>query len=172
MIARILVPVDFSPCSIQALDYAADLAASVRAEILVLFVVEPVYAAGSPSLFGPSVNLAMLIQEQRRLGGEQLARAAKRVEAQGVKVKSLLQQGSARESIVEAARELRADLIVMGTRGRSGIAHLLLGSVAEWVTRHAPCPVVTIRRYRRPRAPRKAARQSRSTNRTASTGRH
>jgi universal stress protein A len=162
MIARILVPVDFSPCSLQALDYAADLARPLRSEVLVLFVVEPVYAASSPTLFGSSVNLAMLIQEQTRLGREQLARATARVEAEGVKARPLLQQGSARQVIIDAARTVRADLIVMGTRGRSGLAHLLLGSVAEWVVRQAPCPVVTLRRYRRRRPARKSARRARS----------
>jgi nucleotide-binding universal stress UspA family protein len=142
-IKRILVPVDFSDNSLQALDYATQLAKPFKAEILVFFVVEPVYYATPADMYGPSANLSMLLDEQRRIGREQLARLSKKLEKRGLKIRTAMQTGTPYQAIVDAAKKLKADLIVMATHGRTGLSHLLMGSVTEKVVRSAACPVLT-----------------------------
>lgn len=144
-IKRILVPVDFSDASLQALDYAVDLAKPMAAELIVLFVVEPAYFAAPADLYGPSASLGVLLEEQQRFGAEQLARLRRRLEQRRVKCRTLIQTGVAYRDIVEKARKTAADLIVMSTHGRTGLSHALLGSVAEKVVRMAECPVLTVR---------------------------
>ena len=148
---RVLVPVDFSKESIQALEYAVELTRPFRAELLVLFVLEPMSYATPADLYGPSANLSMLQEEQRRVATEQLKRLAARWKRRGVAVRTLLEAGTPHEVITDLARRRRVDLIVMATHGRTGVSHLLLGSVAERVIRTATCPVLTVRRLRRAR---------------------
>ncbi|MBI4517411.1 MAG: universal stress protein [Deltaproteobacteria bacterium] len=158
MIKRILVPVDFSDTALQALDYAIEFGKPFRPELVVLFVVEPVYYATPADLYGPAANLSMLLDEQRRIGKEQLLRLAAELEKRGVNARTVLQTGTPFQVIVDTAERLKADLIVMATHGRTGLSHVLLGSVAERVVRSAACPVVTVRGYkpakRKPRTKR------------------
>jgi len=164
-IKRILVPVDFSTSALRALDYAVDFAKPLKAELTVLFVIEPIYYAMPDLAGGPMIS--GLIDEQQRSGRVQLTRLQQRYAKRRVKVRALLQTGTPYQAIVDTARRQKADLIVMGTHGRTGMAHLLMGSVAERVVRIAACPVLTLHpgTTRRPTA----ARRRRST--TASTAR-
>ncbi len=142
-IKRILVPVDFSPDSRNALQYAADLAAVSRAEIVMLHVVEPVYVA--EPYMGVAPEVGIFLDEQRRNAKAVLARLGTDLKKKGQRVRTMVTAGPPALLIVDAAKDLRADLIVMGTHGRTGLAHMLIGSVAEKVVRTAQCPVLTVR---------------------------
>ena len=142
-IQHILVPHDFSETAEKAFDFALDLAGKLGARVTVLHAYEmPTYAFPE----GPVLTVEMVAQIERAattaLEGV-LSRATHR--APGVKVKSDLRQGAAWREIDEAATELKADLIVLGTHGRRGLARALLGSVAEKVVRTATVPVLTVR---------------------------
>jgi nucleotide-binding universal stress UspA family protein len=158
-IKRILVPVDFSNTSLQALDYAIDFGKPFGAELVVLYVVEPVYYATPADLYGPAANISMLLEEQRRIGREQLANLAKDLKKRRLKARTVLQTGAPYQVIVDAAKKLKADLIVMATHGRTGISHVLMGSVAEKVVRTATCAVMTVRGLKSQRAGRRKRRQ-------------
>ena len=135
-LARLLVPLDFSAGSLAGLDYAVDLGKQFGAELVLLFVVEPLYYAG---------DLGLLLEEQQRFGREEMARLEARLKKQGVAFRTLVQTGTPYQVIVDVARRLRVDLVVMASHGRTGLSHMLLGSVAEKVVRTAACPVLTIR---------------------------
>jgi nucleotide-binding universal stress UspA family protein len=146
---RLLVPVDFSPASLAALKYAAQLGDPKSAEVIVLFVVEPITVA--PVDYGYAVaNFGAVFQEQQRGGRLQLERLGRQWRRRLPKLRTLLMTGSAATSIVAAAKKLKVDMIVIATHGRTGLKHLFLGSVAERVVRTATCPVLTVRS--RPRA--------------------
>jgi universal stress protein A len=147
-IKRILIPIDFSGDS-------RDFAKPFGAELCVLYVVEPIYYATPADMYATSPNIAMLIDEQRRIGAQQLARIAADLKRQGERVRTFQKTGSAAQCIVDTATSLKAGLIVMSTHGRTGLAHVLMGSVAEKVVRTAGCPVLTVRREAAKRAARK-----------------
>jgi glycine betaine transporter len=151
-ISRILVPVDFSAYSERALEYAIALAGRLGASLHLLHVVEDPIATG---VWGGETVLPNLTELREELvdGAErQLVTYREAAERAGVPVVSTAQVGLPAISIVDHATSLGVDLIVMGTHGRTGMAHLVMGSVAERVLRQAPCPVLTIREAAR-RAP-------------------
>jgi nucleotide-binding universal stress UspA family protein len=137
-INRILVATDFSDDSAHALEHAKELARRFGSQI--------VLHADEMLAVVPGSNLAV---ERRNAAQEQLDRIAKELNDRELSTVSVLRPGFASEEIVKLARDRVVDLIVMGTHGLTGIAHLLLGSVAEHVVRHAPCPVLTVRSPRR-----------------------
>jgi universal stress protein A len=144
MIKRILVPVDFSAPSLQALGYAVELGQRFKPEFVVLHVVEPVvYPA--PDMYGQGYDTGAVYLELERAGREQLARVATTLQRKRLAVRTLLRVGPASHVIVETAKQLKADLIVMSTHGRTGLSRVLMGSVAEKVVRSAACPVLTVR---------------------------
>ncbi len=148
-IKRIMVPVDFSAASLAAVDYAVGFAKPLQAELAVLFVVEPIYYLVPP--FAGSMGVDLL-KEQCRSSRRMLARLQQRYAKRRVKLRALLQVGTAHQAIVDTARKLKTDLIIMATHGRTGVSHLLLGSVAEHVVRRASCAVLTVRPKARSRA--------------------
>ncbi len=141
-IQKILVPVDFSDHSERALDMAVFLARSLGATLDLLHCCQftasmiPPYGVVIPEAFDRSVREAAAIQ---------LGQWREKAAAEGVEVRAGLCSAYPSVGIVDAAEEMGADLIVMGTRGLAGIKHVLLGSVAERVLRQAPCPVVTVK---------------------------
>jgi nucleotide-binding universal stress UspA family protein len=140
----ILCPVDFSKPSQRALETALDLAARLGAELRVIHVYQlPASALPEGVVETPADIEAVL---EGRLTKE-LAAFVKPASAQGVKITTGVCEGMPYVEIVEAADELGADLIVMGTHGRTGLAHLLLGSVAERVLRISNVPVLTVREH-------------------------
>jgi nucleotide-binding universal stress UspA family protein len=144
-ISRILVPVDFSACSDHALKYATILASRFDARVEMLHVVEEPFAASTWSAevyvpYMPELLTGLQKEAERRLGE---LRAT--VAAAGLLTDSAVVIGRPSQAIVERAAETHADLIVMGTHGRTGVSHLILGSVAEQVLRKAPCGVLTVK---------------------------
>ena len=142
---RILFPFDFSELSLQGLHYARSFAESYGAELHVLHVLDEAcqywMALGPNSVpVGPPPEelLAVSQREMAAFVQEHLADA-------GFPVKAEVLVGRPFMEIIRYARERQIDLIVLGTHGRSGLRHVLLGSVAERVVRKAPCPVLTIR---------------------------
>ncbi|MBM4361055.1 MAG: universal stress protein [Deltaproteobacteria bacterium] len=143
---RILVPVDFSPCSRAALDRAADLAGHFGASIHVLHCWEvPAYLRPDLTVWSGEVSatLAEHAEREARRAMEQF------LEESGVAARSVVTSellSGAPYTVISAALEARGyDLVVLGTHGRSGLAHLVLGSVAERVVRHSRVPVLTVR---------------------------
>jgi len=148
-IKKVLVPVDFSKDSLRAAEYAKNFAAPFGAQLVLLHVIEPIYYASPADMYAASPNLALLIEEQRKAAQAQLEQLAQKLSGQGAKVQTVLKNGSPAQVIADTAKRIKADLIVMATHGRTGLAHVLLGSVAERVVRLATCPVLTVRRPRR-----------------------
>jgi nucleotide-binding universal stress UspA family protein len=144
-VRRILMATDFSNCSKEALGYASHLAKRLKANLFLIHVFElPVY---SDIGVAPSVRpeVQRWLRELKAESARRLEALAKATGRQGVNVRPLIREGSPFLEILEAARELPADLIVLGTHGRTGLAHVVMGSVAERVVRNAPCPVLTVR---------------------------
>ena len=137
-IDKILVPTDFSFCSEEALSYAVFLAKQLDARILLIHIVEssvypmaftvaPPFGAAWPQIGGKLSKMA----DSRKKGG--------------VPIETHLLIGDPTTDIVEMAKSLECDLIIMGTHGRRGIAHVLMGSVAECVIRTSSIPVLTVK---------------------------
>ena len=144
-IKRVLVPVDFSGDSLNALAYARDLVKPFKAEVVLVHVVEPIYYAAPADMYMTSPNLASIIDEQQRLAAQQLKRIAGDLEKKGLRVRTVLKNGSPAQIIIDTAQRTGTDLIVMATHGHTGLAHLFMGSVAEKVVRTATCAVLTVR---------------------------
>lgn len=139
-VERILVPVDFSDCSLDALEYAAVVAQQAKASLTLLHVLEPV-SYGLDFTIG-HVGTREQVRESWTKRLEELTSVLR---AAQVPVASQLRGGLPADSILDSAQTLPCDLIVMGTHGRRGISHALAGSVAEAVLRKARCPVLTVR---------------------------
>jgi nucleotide-binding universal stress UspA family protein len=142
---RILVPTDFSERSSMALEYGQALAERFGASLHVLHVVEDPFILGATSseIYVPDVPAlrAELVTEAEA----QLANLLRDRAGDPVRVTTEVRVGHAAAVISGVAETTPCDLIVMGTHGRTGVAHMFLGSVAEKVVRTAPCPVLTIR---------------------------
>jgi universal stress protein A len=142
-IHHILAPTDFSELSKQGLRSALELAQSFGAKLLLLHVVDPPpYPVEGivPSHLG-----ATLLDDLERQASNELARMLSETPANKVEVARRVVVGVPARKIVEVAEEEQAALIVMTTHGRTGLSHLVMGSVAEKVVRTSPCPVLTIR---------------------------
>lgn len=138
----ILVPTDLSDGAEEALDYALELAANFGATVHLLNVI------GIPALGVPELGVALtssVIDSMVRDNQVALEALADRKRGVAPLGEILLRTGDARDMIIQTAKEVHADLIVMGTHGRRGVTRALLGSVTENVVRQAPCPVLTIR---------------------------
>jgi nucleotide-binding universal stress UspA family protein len=139
-INRILVPVDFSGCSRKAVQYALPFAKAFDATITLLHVVEPFVPV--PEMAG--VDVAMITRQLREDGERQLASLRQEVGESAV-VETVLRVGRAETEILHAASELGSDLIILSTHGRTGLAHVFMGSTAEHIVRRAACPVLVVR---------------------------
>ncbi len=143
-IEKILCPVDFSENSEHALQYAVAFAQVHQAELVLVHVMD--YAAidvlDYPSAFEFSAQINEKMQE---IAEERLSQLTETKKGEYANVSSRLGTGTPFVEIVSLARDEKIDLIVMGTHGRSGLAHVFMGSVAEKVVRKAPCPVLTVK---------------------------
>lgn len=139
-ITRILAPVDFSDCSLEALEYAVQVARQFGATVMILHVLEPV-------AYGLDFTLSHAAEDRKRREGleSRLSQFAEVLRSNDLSARFAVRGGVPAESILNAAREDATGLIVMGTHGRRGVSHLVSGSVAEAVLRHAECPVLTVK---------------------------
>ena len=134
----ILHPTDFSPGSAAAFACACDLARDYDARLVVLHAFGPVVPVGAEG-----VIVSSDLDELRAIARKELD--AVRPADPTVRVERALREGMSTQVILETAKETGADLIVIGTHGRTGFRRLLLGSVTEEVLRKAPCPVLTVK---------------------------
>ncbi len=138
VISRILLATDFSEPAERALEWGRRMCAAFGAKLVLLHVVDIFGTAQlGVHIMGGDPLIPILREEARKHMQEWQSREP---DAEGV-----ILEGSPRPVIAEAAQELNCQIIVMGTHGRSGLAHLLVGSVAEYVVRHSKVPVLTVR---------------------------
>jgi nucleotide-binding universal stress UspA family protein len=140
LITRILVATDFSACADRALDYAAFLARAWAAPLEILHVVEV-----PPDMDQEDAVSGSFFEQRRKAAEQPLERLVASLASHGVAATWQQRFGIPSQQLNAAAGELHADLIVVGTHGRTGLAHILLGSTAERAVRGAPCPVLTVR---------------------------
>ena len=139
---RILVPVDFSSASGKAVAYADAFAATFGASVVLIHVVEPLVL---PSEFG-YVPAPSPEEEMRHLAAVKTRLQSVAADLDSAKRSSVeVRIGRPWQEITAAAQDLGADLLVITTHGRTGIKHVLMGSVAEKIVRHAGCPVLVVR---------------------------
>ena len=143
-IRRILHATDFSRASRAAFDRAVEMARANRAELLLVHVMSPVVPLGGDEYVSPK-----LYQEAeasaRAYGQKQLDALVAKAKKAGARATRLQLEGVPYARIAQVARSKRADLLVIGTHGRTGLAKFFLGSVASHVIAIAPCPVLTVR---------------------------
>jgi universal stress protein A len=143
-IPAILAPTDFSAHSEKAVRYACGLAERLGSELHLLHILSEILPAGPDPLLMP-VMPAEYYQENEDRAKETLGRLLDPAWGSPRSVVTAVRWGSPVESIVSYAIDCRVDLIVIATHGRTGLSHVLLGSVAERIVREAPCPVLTLR---------------------------
>lgn len=132
-IARIVVPTDFSLCSMWALRHAEELARRLEAEIVLVHVDQSLV---------PGSELA---KTREAVARRELDALAALVRERSVPARIVLESGAPAEEIMRTAEREHAELVVMGTHGRHGLERALMGSIAESVVRRSPCPVLTVR---------------------------
>jgi universal stress protein A len=140
LIRTIIVPVDFSDCSLAGLKYAIRMANEIGARIVLLHVADLGPVMMSTGDYGSPAHT----KAARRRCGDQMETFLKRVDLKGVPVDTSAVAGYCPDAIYQAAAKEDADLIVISTHGRTGLRHALLGSVAEATVRHSPCPVLVV----------------------------
>ena len=138
-IRRILVPVDFSEHSQKALRYALAFAAQFGAEVALVHIVEQMVYPGD--WMYPPLAVTDFSTEKR---AEMIKRLRALDAESGVKTQHVVRVGRAWQEVIEIARGQKADMIILATHGYTGLKHALLGSVAEKIVRHAPCPVLSV----------------------------
>lgn len=141
-IKLILAPTDFSPASDRALEVAIDIARLTGSSIEVLHVnLEAMWVLPPPAdvVASPVDMTEVLVNSSMQLDA-----AVDRVRAAGIHCTGVAESGRTDAEIVDYARKRGAGLIVVGSHGRHGIGHVLIGSVAEKVVRHAPCPILVV----------------------------
>ncbi len=135
-ISRILVATDFSVQAEHALTWAQHLSRAFGAKLVLLHVIDT-FSLAEVSCRAIGSEMLPLVRAEGKEGMDRWLKLAPDAE-------TVIREGSPRPLIVECATELKCQMIVMGTHGRSGLAHLLLGSVAEYVVRNSRVPVLTI----------------------------
>jgi nucleotide-binding universal stress UspA family protein len=141
---RILLPTDYSDFAAAAAQYACAFAEMFQAELHLLHVLET-HVIATPDL-AMGMAFPSYVEESRAAAARKLEDVLDSTWKAQHEVHRTLAEGSPLVAIIRYAREHNIDLIVLGTHGRTGLSHVLLGSVAENVVRKAPCPVLTVRR--------------------------
>ena len=139
---HVLVPIDFSSYAEQALDYAIALAQKLQARVTLLHVIQPLAVVNVEGGLWPS---STFLQDLEAAVTRDMEGYLARVTAAGLAGEIVVGHGVPFQEILDTAKKRQVDLIIMGTHGRTGLVHVLLGSVAEKVVRLAPCPVLIAR---------------------------
>jgi nucleotide-binding universal stress UspA family protein len=139
-VRTILVPIDFSECSLEALQYSVVLARAFSARVVVLHVIDVSVRYGLDAIPVPLPSAEITAKV-----AERVEEWVQRVARQGIEVAWHIELGVPFTEIRAAIDRHRADLVVMGTHGRRGVGHFMLGSVAERIVQRAPCPVLTVK---------------------------
>lgn len=145
---KILVPIDFSECSMRGLTYAQAFASQFNSRLLLLNSVHFQYYVASDEY--ARYDLPRLMQYAEKTAREQMHDLVEKTDWGGLRLETSLKIGHAGQQICDGARDCAADLIVTSTHGRTGFKHVLLGSTAEYVVRHAHCPVLVVPSHERP----------------------
>lgn len=144
-IQKILCAVDFSEYSLEALEYATHLVLKEEASLYLVHIVDSrMYDYGGP-IYEPGPNVVNTVVDQESIDMLKARLLEKVPEGFQGKVEAAVSFGVPFVEIIKFAKAFDVDLIVMGTHGRSGIAHMLIGSVTEKVVRKAPCPVLSVK---------------------------
>lgn len=143
MFQKIVLPTDFSPCSAEAAETARILAERFGSQVVVLHVLDE--PATIDPMFRGDIPLEMLRSRMEQFARENLEAFLGRHFAGFERLETVLGAGVPHREIIGKAREVQADLIVIGTHGRTGVEHVIFGSTAEKVVRMAPCPVLSVR---------------------------
>jgi len=143
-ISNILVATDFSPSAARAVETAADSARHFQAQLVVLHAFRVDIPVASPLTGGGYVLPDGFFEHLAKEARLRVEKVAAELAAKGVSAVGIAVDRHPATAIVEEAKARKADLVVMGTRGLTGIKHLALGSVADRVVRTAPCPVLTV----------------------------
>lgn len=144
-ISTILVPSDFSEDAASALEMAKELARKLGSRLVILHAYRVDLPMATPDLGGGFILPDRFYEELRASATKQVEALAAETAKAGVAAEGVAIEERPASAIVETAKRLPADLIVMGTRGLTGLAHVVLGSVADRVIREATCPVLTVR---------------------------
>ena len=139
-IRKILCPVDFFPASDKALQYAAGVAEDYGAKIHLLHVVTPLLPVAQDY---PVATVAVM-QSVEEAASAHMKRLVQTLETRGVRVTGQVSTGDVHTWIEETINSEKPDLVVMGSHARSGVERLFMGSVAEWLMRHSPVPILVI----------------------------
>jgi nucleotide-binding universal stress UspA family protein len=142
-IKRVLVPIDFSDYSKNSLKYAVKLVNSFKADLFLIYVVEPVIYP--PDFSMGQIAIPSIDAEVDKRASEELNTLAKTEIPVDVKCKCIIKTGKPFLEIIETAKEENIDLIIIASHGHTGVEHILFGSTAEKVIRKARCPVLTFR---------------------------
>ncbi|MCF6156132.1 MAG: universal stress protein [Candidatus Brocadia sp.] len=141
-IKNILCPIDYSIYSEMALKYAIEFADKYQAKLYLMHVLDiRVYDINDPDLYNVTLADTETVNKLR----ERLLKCVNEDTKGRISVEAIIIQGVPFSEIIKASKEYKIDLIVLGTHGRTGLSHAIMGSVAEKVVRKAPCPVLTIR---------------------------
>jgi nucleotide-binding universal stress UspA family protein len=143
-VRRILHPTDFSRASSAAFARAVQMATADRAQLLIVHVLAPPIPIAGEGYISPSVYEDLEVSSQK-YGAKRLSALQAKARKAGARAATLLLEGVAHEQIIRAAKSKKADLIVMGTHGHTGIVKFFVGSIASRVVAGAPCPVLTVR---------------------------
>jgi len=144
---KILVPVDFSDCSMKGLGYAKALAREFKAKLILLHSIALEYYVASDEY--ARYDLPRLIEQTDKAAQQQMRDLVQQTNWNGIGVETSIQVGHAGKQICAEASDRKADLIAISTHGRTGFKHVFLGSTAEYVVRHASCPVLVVPSYER-----------------------
>ncbi len=145
---KILVPIDFSDCSMRGLAYAKALAKQFGSKLVLLNSVALQYYVTSDEY--ARYDFPLLMQQAEKSSRNQMRDLMEMTDWEGIEVESSLQIGHAGQQICAQAIDHRSDVIVTSTHGTTGFKHLLIGSTAEYVVRHATCPVLVVPSHERP----------------------
>lgn len=143
---KILLAIDDSSFGEAALRMLAAQHAAQPHQIRILTVLEPIVPlsfAETPMVYGP--RLDEMVRDRAKASAKLLRSAAAKLRGKGFRVSTVMREGDVRREIVQEAEKWKARLIVLGSHSRHGIARVLLGSVSEYVARHAPCSVEIVR---------------------------